>query len=186
MATETVGPACPAGHCLAAGQRVCTAKGAVSVETLAKSGTFQAVCYDLDARRFVMRSASASAAGRKGVIRLHTDKGAFELTTDQLVILQSGATQPAGELIPGARLSGFALKPQTDYRVTSQDSGNAHFDLAHLTTADCAVANWYPVPSIDALGEADVYQFELGPGTRSNVLIWAEGPGGGIGIAIAG
>ncbi len=163
---------------------MCTVKGAVSVETLAKNGTFQAVCYDHAARRFVLRNATASLAGRKDALRLHTDNGAFEMTADQLVILQSGQARAAAELQPGARLSGFALKPQPDFRLTSGDSGGDHFDLDHLTTADCAVANWYPVPSVEALGEADVYKVDLAAGDQSNLLIWRMGPGGGIGIAI--
>jgi hypothetical protein len=186
MRPENVKTPNPGNQCLAARQQVCTVNGAVGVETLAKSGSFQAICYDHAARRFVLRNATASQAGRKNVIRLHTDKGSFEMSTDQLVILQSGeTTQSAAELTPGARLSGFALTPQTDYRLTSGDSGSKHFDLDHLTTADCAVANWYPVPSVDALGEADVYQVELAAGGQSNLLIWTVGPGGGIGIAIA-
>jgi hypothetical protein len=183
MGRESTGYAV-AGECIAAGQRVCTANGVVNVADLAKSGGFQAVCYDHAARRFVLRNATASQAGRRNVIRLHTDKGSFEMTADQLVILQPDQTQSAAELIPGARLSGFALTPQTDYRVTSGDSGDQRFDLEHLTTADCAVANWYPSPSIENLGEAEVYSIELAEPGQSNVLIWTVGPGGGAGLAI--
>lgn len=175
-----------AARCVAAGQLVCTAKGAVAVEELAKGGGFEAVCYDTSARRYVTKAAKVAAAARKGAIRLHTDKGAFELTPDQPVILEHGGTLPAGELIPGTRLCAFTVKPELGYLVTSADFGKEQLDLEHLTEADCAVANWYPIPSVDDLGEREVYTVEVAAGgARPNVVIWTIGPGGGIGIAIA-
>ncbi len=175
----------PAGHGLAAAQRVCTAKGAVSAEELARGGGFEAICYDPRTRRYVIRPATASAAGRKAVIRLHTDKGSFDLTADQPVILASGALLPAGELTPGTRLCGCAVKPELEYRVRSEDFGHERLDLDHLTEADCAVANWYPAPSVEDLGEAAVYTVEIAAGGgQANVVVWTVGPGGGIGIVI--
>jgi precorrin-6B methylase 2 len=48
------------------------------------------------------------------------------------------------------------------------------------------VSNWYPVPSIDDLGEKEVYTIEIAAGgAQPNVVIWTVGAGGGIGIAIA-
>lgn len=180
----------PARHCLAAGQRVCTARGAVAVEELAKGGGFEAICYDRNARRYVARTAKAIAAGRKAVIRVHTDKGPFDMTADQSMILEHGDLLAAGELTPGTRLCACMVKPELGYLVTSADFGKERLDLDHLTEADCAVANWYPVPSVEARGEADVYQVEIAAGgTQPNVLvptvIWSVGPGGGIGITIA-
>ncbi len=185
MGREAVGAGGPAQQCLSAGQRVCTANGAVKVEELTRDGGFQAVCYEHGARRFVLRKAVAAAAGRKPVLRLHTDKGPFDLTADQLVILESGASLPVAELTPGTRLCACTLKPQTDYRVISGDSDNK-FAVDHLTAADCAVVNWYPAPSVETLGEAEVYKIELTEGGQSHALVWSAGPGGGFGIAIAG
>jgi hypothetical protein len=180
-----IGQANPAGRCLAAEQRVCTAKGAVAVEQLATTG-FDAICYDNTLRRYVSRAAKASAAGRKLVIRLHTDKGAFAMTPDQRVILENGGLMAAGELTPGTRLCACEVKPELGHLVTTADFGRERLDLEHLTPADCAVPNWYPVSSVDRLGEAEVFTVEISPGVgQPNVLVWTVGPGGGIGIAIA-
>ncbi len=180
----------PPRQCLAAGQRVCTSKGAVAVEELAKGGGFELICYEPNTRRYVSRSAKAAPAGRKAVIRMHTDKGRFEMTPDQAVILQDGDALAAGELTPGIRLCACMVKPELDYRVTSADFGKERLDLDHMTEADCAVANWYPVPSVEAVGEAEVYALEIAagggqPGAAIPAVIWTVGPGGGIGIAIA-
>ena len=178
-------PALPTGRCVAAGQRICTAKGAITVEELSR-GTFEAICFDSATRRYVTRTAKALPAGRKPVIRVHTDKGPFDLTPDQPVILQDGELLQAGALDPGTRLCACMVKPELGYLVTSADFGKEVIDRDHLTEADCAVANWYPVPSVEALGEADVYQVEVaGGGAQPNVVVWTIGPGGGIGIAIA-
>ncbi len=185
MGRESTGYAV-AGECIAAGQRICTTNGAVKVADLARSAGFQAVCYDHGARRFTLRKATAAVAGRKQVMRLHTDKGSFDLTPDQRLVLQSGDTRAAAELTPGTRLCACALKPQSDYRLTSGDSGDQRFDLDHLTAADCAVSNWYPSPSIENLGEAEVYSIELAEPGQSTVMIWTVGPGGGAGVAISG
>jgi hypothetical protein len=183
-------PGKPAARCLAAGQRVCTVKGAVAIEELAKGAGFEAICFDPNARRYVARTAKAAAAGRKAAIRVHTDKGSFDMTPDQSVILEHGESLAAEELTPGTRLCACTVKPELDYRVTSADFGKERLDLDHLTEADCAVANWYPVPSVEALGEADVYTVEIAAaGAQAGVvvpaIIWTVGPGGGIGIAIA-
>lgn len=178
-------PALPIGRCIAAGQRVCTAKGAITIEELARS-TFEAICFDFSTRRYIIRPATAASAGRKAVIRVHTDKGPFDLTPDQPVILQDGELLAAGELDPGARLCACTVKPELGDLVTSADFGKEILDRDHLTEADSAVANWYPVPSIDSLGEVEVYQIEVqGGGVRPNVIVWILGPGGGIGIAVA-
>ncbi len=183
-------PGKPAARCLAAGQRVCTVKGTVAVEELAKAAGFEAICFDPRARRYVARTAKAAAAGRKAVLRVHTDKGPFAMTPDQSIILQHGESLAAEQLTPGTPLCACIVKPQLDYRVSSADFGHERLDLDHLTEADCAVANWYPVPSVEALGEADVYTVEIAPaGAQAGVvvpaIIWTVGPGGGIGIAIA-
>jgi hypothetical protein len=155
------------------------------VEELAK-GDFEAICFDRGTRRYITRTAKAAPAGRKAVVRVHTDKGPFDLTPDQAVILQDGELLAAGALDPGTRLCACTVKPELGYLVTSADFGKAVLDRDHLTEADCAVANWYPVPSVEALGEAEVYQVEVaGGGAQPNVVVWTIIPGGGIGISIA-
>jgi hypothetical protein len=181
----TIGAVIGKGRCVAAGQRIGTAKGAVTVEQLA-AGAFEAICYDSGTRRFLTKSAKVSSAGRKAVVRLHTDKGPFEMTAEQRVLLENGGSLVAGELTPGTRLRACEVKPEVGYLVRSADFGREHLDLEHLTPADCAVANWYPVPSVDQLGEAEVYMVEVtAGGAQPNVVLWTVGPGGGIGIAIA-
>jgi|SRR5579875_1914661 hypothetical protein len=181
-------PVRPTAGCLAAGQRVCTSKGAVAVEDLAKGAGFEAICFDPKRRRYVARPARAAATGRKMVIRVHTDKGSFAMTPDQTVFLEHGAPLSAEELTPGTRLCACTVKPQLDDRVSSADFGKERLDMDHLTQADCAVANWYPVPSVEVLGEAEVYAVEVegtgAPTGAAPAIIWAVGTGGGIGIAI--
>jgi hypothetical protein len=178
------------GRCLAAGQQVCTSRGAVAIEELAKGSGFEAICYDPKAQRYVTQPARARSVGRKPAVRLHTDKGKFELTSDQPVVLRDGNSRLAAELTPGTRLCACEAKPELGYLVRSEDQGKDHIDLAHLTPADCAVANWYPVQSVESLGEAEVFQVEIvAPGEKSqpplaNVVVWANGPGGGVGIAV--
>jgi hypothetical protein len=177
-------------RCLAAGQQVCTSRGAVVVEELAKGSGFEAICYDPKTLRYVSQPARVRSAGRKPVVRLHTDKGKFELTSDQPVVLQEGNSRLAAELTPGTRLCACEAKPELGYLVRSEDQGKEQVDLPHLTPADCAVANWHPAPSVENLGEAEVFQVEIvAPGEKSqppvaNVVVWASGPGGGVGIAV--
>ncbi len=186
MESEELSAAAAGGRGIAANQRVCAAKGPVSVEELARGGAFDLVCFDTNTRRYVTRSAKAMPAGRRSVLRLHTDKGSFEMASEQAVVLQNGDWLNAGELAPGMRLCAAALKPEAGYLVRSADFGREQFALDHLTEADCAVANWYPVPSVELVGEAEVYEIEVsGPGAGCHPMLWSVGPGGGIGIAIA-
>ncbi len=179
-----------ARRCLAAGQQVCTSRGAVAVDELAKGSGFEAISYDPKAQRYVTQPARARAVGRKPAVRVHTDKGRFDLTADQPVVLQNGDSRFAAELTPGTRLCACEAKPELGFLVRSEDQGKERIDLAHLTEADCAVANWYPAPSVETLGEAEVFQVEIAaPGDKSspqvaNVVVWASGPGGGVGIAV--
>ena len=180
------------GRCLAPGQQVCTARGAVAVEDLAKGGGFEAISFDSKSHRYVARPARARAAGRKPALRLHTDKGSFALTFDQPVVLETGQTRPAEELTPGTRLRACTVKPELGNLVTSADVGKERIDLSHLTAAECAIANWYPAPSLESLGDMEVFQVEIeggasegkGAGRESNFVAWTPGPGGGIGIVI--
>jgi hypothetical protein len=182
----------PVGRCLAPGQQVCTARGAVAVEELAKGGSFEAISFDSSSRRYVARPARARAAGRKPAVRVHTDQGSFSLTSDQAVVLEAGQTRPAAELTPGTRLRACTVKPELGNLVRTADVGKERIDLSHLTGAECAVANWYPVPSIETLGDLEVYQIEIDGGAADgktagpepNFVAWTPGPGGGIGIVI--
>jgi hypothetical protein len=180
-----------AGRCLAAGQQVCTSRGAVAVDELAKGSGFEAICYDPKTQRYVTQPARARAVGRKPAVRVHTDKGRFDLTADQPVMLQNGDSRLASELTPGTRLCACEAKPELGFLVRSEDQGKERIDLAHLTEADCAVTNWHPAPSVESLGEAEVFQVEIAgapadksPGQIANVVAWASGPGGGVGIVV--
>lgn len=175
-----------AGRCLASGQQVCTTRGAIAVEELAKGSGFEAICFDSSSHRYVTRPARAQPAGRKLALRLHTDKGSFSLSCDQSVLLVSGQTLPAEELTPGTQLRACEAKPELGNLVTSADVGKERIDLSHLTSADCAVANWYPAPSIESLGDLEVYQVEVqgGGDKAANFVAWTTGPGGGVGIVL--
>jgi hypothetical protein len=178
-------------RCLAPGQQVCTTRGPVSIEQLATAGAFEAVCYDPATQRYLARPARAQAAGRKPTVRVHTDQGRFDLTSDQQVMLEAGGFEMAAELTPGTRLCACTVKPEPGNLVTSKDLEKIVVDLAHLAAAECAIANWYPVPSVETLGLADVYKVEIegaaavGDSEREpNFVAWTSGPGGGIGIVV--
>jgi hypothetical protein len=185
MGTEDINAVAKPGGGIGAGQRVCTVTGAVAIEELVKGGGFSAICYDIGTRRYAVRAAKVVPSGRRSVVQVHTDKGKFDLTPEQPVLMQDGQLHAAGELTPGARLCACAAKPELGCLVTSADFGRERLDLDHLTEADCAVANWYPVPAVEKLDDAEVFKVEIAAGgAQPNVVIWTVGPGGGIGIVI--
>ena len=162
MGSEDLNPhaAALAGRCVAAGQQVFTSRGAVAVEVLAKGSSFDAICYD--------PRPSATSPSRRGRARRPQAGGPAAYRQGQLradfrpaVVLQDGAI-PLGQ--PNSpRERGLRMRRQAGTGLSGRfgDQGKERIDLAHLAAADCAVANWYPVPSVESLGEAEVFQVEI-------------------------
>ena len=100
------------GTCLAPYQMVYTEAGPVAVEELARREEFIALSYDPPAGRMKAKRAQAWLAGRKRVVRVQTDKGAFDLSFDHPVKLSSGEFVRAGELKPGHSLFACSVDMQ--------------------------------------------------------------------------
>jgi len=64
------------GQCPAPGQQVCTARGAVAVEDLAKGRGFEAICFDHNSHRAMSRGRRERWLRAVSLeVRLHSDKG---------------------------------------------------------------------------------------------------------------
>src|SRR4029079_13466105 len=101
------------GTCLAGHTLVYTAAGPAMVRDLAESGAdFVVLSYDPPAGRYKAKTARAWHAGRKLVVRITTDKGAFDLTDDHPVRLSNHQVLRAGRLQAGMSLFACAVDRQ--------------------------------------------------------------------------
>lgn len=93
------------GKCLAANQPVWTSTGLKTAKELADSGKdFICLSYDPPTRQLRVKTARAWAEGIKQVVRVTTDKGVFELSSDHPMRLSSHEYSAAGALQPGMSL----------------------------------------------------------------------------------
>jgi ribonucleoside-diphosphate reductase alpha chain len=101
------------GTCLAPYTLVYTASGPIPVKDLAEQGEdFIVLSYDPPAGRFKAKTARAWHAGRKLVVRVHTDKAWFDLTYDHPVRLSNHLVRRAGELETSVSLFACAIDTQ--------------------------------------------------------------------------
>ena len=125
------------GTCLAPYQRVYTAQGPVPVVELAQREEFVALSFDPPANRYKAKRARAWLAGRKEVVRVTTDKGAFELSFDHPVKLSSGEYVQAGSLAEGMSLFACTIDTQHGHlRVGLRDGQKGKEFLHRLVAAD--------------------------------------------------
>ena len=125
------------GTCLAPHQRVYTAQGPVPVIELAAREEFIALSFDPPANRYKAKRARAWLAGRKEVVRVTTDKGAFELSFDHPVKLSSGEYVQAGSLAEGMSLFACTIDTQHGHlRVGLRDGKKGKEFLHRLVAAD--------------------------------------------------
>ena len=125
------------GTCLAPHQRVYTAQGPIAVEELARREEFVALSFDPPANRYKAKRARAWLAGRKPVVRVTTDKGAFELSFDHPVKLSSGEYVQAGSLAEGMSLFACTVDTQHGHlRVGLRDGKKGKEFLHRLVAAD--------------------------------------------------
>ena len=125
------------GTCLAPHQRVYTAQGPVPVVELAEREEFVALSFDPPANRYKAKRARAWLAGRKEVVRVTTDKGAFELSFDHPVKLSSGEYVQAGSLAEGMSLFACTIDTQHGHlRVGLRDGKKGKEFLHRLVAAD--------------------------------------------------
>ncbi|WP_420455281.1 LAGLIDADG family homing endonuclease [Rubrivirga sp.] len=127
------------GKCLAPSTKVYTERGPVAVEELAgREGEwpFLALSYDPPAGRMKVKRARAWQSGVKEVVRVHTDKGHFDLSFDHPVKLASGPFELAGDLRPGQRLFQSTLDPHSaGYVRVSLRDGQKGCELLHRMVA---------------------------------------------------
>jgi ribonucleoside-diphosphate reductase alpha chain len=125
------------GTCLAPYQCVYTENGPVPVIELASRESFIALSYDPPAGRYKAKRAKAWLAGRKNVVRITTDKGAFDVTDDHPVKLSSGPYVLAGALTPGMSLFAGSVDTQQGYlRVHLRDGRKGKDRLHRLIATD--------------------------------------------------
>ena len=125
------------GTCLAPHQRVYTAQGPVAVSELAERAEFVALSFDPPANRYKAKRARAWLAGRKEVVRVTTDKGAFELSFDHPVKLSSGEFVQAGSLAEGMSLFACTIDTQHGHlRVGLRDGKKGKEFLHRLIASD--------------------------------------------------
>jgi hypothetical protein len=126
------------GTCLAPYTLVYTARGPVPVKDLADSGDdFVCLSYDPPAGRYKAKTARAWHAGRKRVVRVTTDKGAFDLTFDHPVRLSNHQVLWAGQLETGMSLFACAVDRQHGHvRVHLRDGMKGKQFLHRLVAHD--------------------------------------------------
>jgi adenosylcobalamin-dependent ribonucleoside-diphosphate reductase len=125
------------GTCLAPYQRVYTATGPVPVKELAERKSFVALSYDPPAGRYKAKKARAWLAGEKAVVRITTDKGAFDVTDDHPVKLSTGEFVHAGKLVEGMSLFACSIDLQHGHlRVHLRDGRKGKEFLHRLVASD--------------------------------------------------
>ena len=126
------------GTCLAPHQRVYTARGPVAVRELAEAGEpFVVLSFDPPAGRYKAKRATAWHAGHKLVVRVVTDKGAFEVTDDHPVKLSTGEYVHAGRLRAGQSLFACAVDMQHGHlRVHLRDGRKGKEFFHRLVASD--------------------------------------------------
>ena len=126
------------GTCLAPHQRVYTARGPVAVRELVEAGEpFVVLSFDPPAGRYKAKRATAWHAGHKLVVRVVTDKGAFEVTDDHPVKLSTGEYVHAGRLRAGQSLFACAVDMQHGHlRVHLRDGRKGKEFFHRLVASD--------------------------------------------------
>ena len=165
------------GKCLAPHQRVYTSKGPMRVDELAAVGTFTCLSYDPATGRFMEKRARAWASGAKEVVRIVTDKGAFDLSTDHPVRLTSGEYRKAGTMAAGASL-------QT---CTVDQDGSFEESRTHVAGSN------HRVVGSELQGRMKVYDVEVdcptaddhSPESGHNFVIWSTDRRTGSGIVVS-
>jgi|GEM_PF-3100774 hypothetical protein len=178
-----------AGDGLPADQLILTANGITALGKLGAGSSADVLSYDLPRRRFLRLNARLVAAGPKTIVKVQTDKGPFTAAAGQQVMLEDGSWVAAGELEPGMRLRAFTSQPTRRDLVEGQGDCFRSADAAQheLIGAECAVANWYPVPAVTTQGqdEACTATLDAAIAFPPNLLLWIAGPAGGVGIVVA-
>ena len=113
------------GSCLAPGQPVWTTDGPMRAKQLAeRKDGFMCMSWDPPSGRFVEKRARAWLSGTKSVMRLITDRGEFNVSTDHPFRLPNGDTVRADNLLIGTDLHTHKAIPHDEpkpLRVTGFD-----------------------------------------------------------------
>ena len=156
------------GSCLMGGQPVYTTEGPVRVTELAKRGDgFTCMSWDPPSGEFKEKRARAWRSGEKTVLRVTTDGGEFDVSSDHPFRLEDGTTVRAENLPEGARLH--------TYR-----------------TADGGTPGPMTVTEVNLLGYMPVYSVEVdcptaddkSPGSGHTFVIWPDTAREGAGVVV--
>ncbi|MGH7233885.1 MAG: hypothetical protein ACREF7_00360, partial [Candidatus Saccharimonadales bacterium] len=127
------------GTCLAPDQRIYTNEGPIEVQKLAEKEDFIVLSYDPPAKRYKAKRARAWLAGRKEVLEVTTDKGAFRMSYDHPIKLSTGEAIKAQELKEGMSLWKCSIDtfgPDNRIRVHLQDGKGGKEFLHRLVAQD--------------------------------------------------
>lgn len=128
------------GRCLAAETPVLTLdKGSIKVKNLVGE-RFIVISYDKKDKRYKAKWATASKAGFKKMVIVHTDKGKFKLSEDHQIILRDDYNNfiQAGKLKPGMSLMPCSIykDPGGYYRVNLRDGNKGKILMHRLVAKD--------------------------------------------------
>lgn len=121
------------GTCLAPHTKVFTDRGIITVKELADAGTpFVCLSYDPPAGRYKAKTATAWLSGHKSVVRVTTDKGAFDVSYDHPMRLADGGYVEAARLLPGQRLFACGVyETKRGYLRVNLRDGRKGYDFFH-------------------------------------------------------
>jgi hypothetical protein len=120
------------GKCLAANQPVWTSTGLRTAKELAETGKdFICLSYDPPTHQIRVKNARAWLEGRKMVVRVTTDKGVFELSSDHPMRLSSNESVAAGALQPGMSLHAGSVDESEGYLRVHLQNGQKGKEFVH-------------------------------------------------------
>ena len=156
------------GSCLMGGQPVYTTEGPVRVTELAKRGDgFTCMSWDPPSGEFKEKRARAWRSGEKTVLRVTTDGGEFDVSSDHPFRLEDGTTVRAENLPEGARLH--------TYRTV--DGGTR----GPMTVTEVNLLGYMPVYSVEVdCPTAD----DKSPGSGHAFVIWPDTAREGAGVVV--
>ena len=156
------------GSCLMGGQPVYTTKGPVRITELAKRDEgFTCMSWDPPSGEFKEKRARAWRSGEKTVLRVTTDGGEFDVSSDHPFRLEDGTTLRAENLPEGARLH--------TYRTANGGTPGP------MTVTEVNLLGYMPVYSVEVdCPTAD----DKSPSSGHTFVIWPDTAREGAGVVV--